>query len=67
MPCEETNCRWWVVAGHYTGVSIFTSHPYKGGKMKTYNYDSIIHLLLNKYGWIRVPWFVSLQEKPDGR
>jgi hypothetical protein len=39
----------------------------QGGKMKTYNYDSIIHLLLNKYGWVRVPWFVSLQEKPDGR
>ena len=34
--------------------------------MKKYNYDSIIHLLLNKYGWVRVPWFVSLQEKSDG-
>ena len=43
-------------------------HPHtKGGKMKKYNYDSIIHLLLNKYGWIRVPWFVSLEEMPDDR
>ena len=39
----------------------------QGGKMKKYNYDSIIHLLLNKYGWIRVPWFVSLKEMPDDR
>tara|TARA_Y100001937_G_C6936152_1_gene248196 strand:+ start:177 stop:404 length:228 start_codon:yes stop_codon:yes gene_type:complete len=23
----------------------------KGGKMKKYNYNFIIHLLLNKYGW----------------
>ena len=32
-----------------------------------YNYQHIIHLLLNKHGWTRVPWFVSLQEKPDAR
>jgi hypothetical protein len=23
----------------------------QGGKMKKYNYNFIIHLLLNKYGW----------------
>jgi len=34
--------------------------------MKKYNYDHIVHLLLNKHGWVRVPWFVSLQEKPHG-
>ena len=39
MPCEETFI-WRVVAGHL-----------KGGKMKKYNYNFIIHLLLNKYGW----------------
>ena len=33
--------------------------------MKNYKYDHIIHLLLNKQGWVRVPWFVSLQEQTD--
>ena len=35
--------------------------------MKKYKYDHIIHLLLNKQGWLRVPWFVSWKEMPDGR
>ena len=35
--------------------------------MNKYNYKHIIHLLLNKYGWVRVPWFISLQEMPDDR
>ena len=35
--------------------------------MNNYKYEHIIHLLLNKHGWVRVPWFVSLQEKPDAR
>jgi hypothetical protein len=30
--------------------------------MNNYKYDHIIHLLLNKHGWVRVPWFVSLRE-----
>ena len=33
--------------------------------MNNYNYDHIIHLLLNKHGWTRVPRFVNLQEKPN--
>ena len=33
--------------------------------MKEYKYDHIIHLLLNKYGWVRCPWFVSWQENPN--
>jgi len=32
-----------------------------------YKYDHIVHLLLNKHGWIRCPWFVSWQEVPYGR
>ena len=66
MPCEETIYRWRVVAGHH-----------KGGKMKywlvkkekgaEYNYTHIISKLLTKQGWLRVPWFVSWKEKPDGR
>ena len=50
---------------------------YKGGKMKywlvkkekgaEYNYTHIISKLLTKQGWLRVPWFVSWKEKPDGR
>jgi hypothetical protein len=31
-----------------------------------YNYDHIVHLLLNKHGWVRCPWFVSWQEKSNG-
>jgi hypothetical protein len=27
-----------------------------------YKYDHIIHILLQKHGWVRVPWFVSLRE-----
>ena len=38
LPCEET---------FYGGLA---GHS-KGGKMKKYNYNFIIHLLLNKYGW----------------
>ena len=30
--------------------------------MTKYKYDHIIHKLLNKHGWVRVPWFVSLNE-----
>jgi len=30
--------------------------------MSKYKYDHIIHLLLNKHGWVRVPWFVGLRE-----
>ena len=33
--------------------------------MNNYNYKHIIHLLLTKHGWTRVPWFVSLQEQRD--
>ena len=33
--------------------------------MNNYNYKHIIHLLLNKHGWVRCPWFVSWQENPD--
>ena len=36
----------------------------KGAK---YNYTPIISKLLTKHGWTRVPWFISLQEKPDAR
>ena len=56
MPCEETICRWRVVAGHY-----------KEAKMKKYNYNFIIHLLLNKYGWL--PHEIGAwtwKEKPNG-
>ena len=31
-----------------------------------YNYEHIIHLLLNKHGWVRVPWFISLQPDQAG-
>ena len=41
------------------------SQKQRRSKMNNYKYDHIIHLLLNKHGWVRVPWFVSLQEKPD--
>ncbi len=30
--------------------------------MSNYKYDHIIHILLQKHGWVRVPWFVSLRE-----
>jgi len=30
--------------------------------MNNYKYDHIIHILLQKHGWVRVPWFVSLRE-----
>ncbi len=33
--------------------------------MKNYKYDHIVHLLLTKHGWTRVPLFVSWQESPD--
>ena len=55
MPCEETICRWRVVAGHY-----------KEAKMN-YNYNFIIHLLLNKYGWLPHEIGAWTWEKPDGR
>ena len=32
-----------------------------------YNYEHIIHLLLNKHGWVRVPWFVSWKEMQHAR
>ena len=35
--------------------------------MNNYKYDHIIHLLLSKHGWVRVPWFVSLQEMQHAR
>ena len=30
--------------------------------MTKYKYDHIINILLQKHGWVRVPWFVSLDE-----
>ena len=30
--------------------------------MNNYKYDHIIQTLLQKHGWVRVPWFVSLRE-----
>ena len=33
--------------------------------MENYKYDHIIHILLQKHGWVRVPWFVSWKEKRD--
>ena len=35
--------------------------------MKEYNYDFIIHLLLNKYGWLPHEIGAWTWEKPDGR
>ena len=35
--------------------------------MNNYKYEHIIHLLLNKHGWVRVPWFVSWKEERDAR
>ena len=45
---------WQVVAGRT-----------QGGKMKKYNYDFIIHLLLNKYGWLPHEIGAWTWEKPD--
>ena len=39
----------------------------KVGGDKKYNYIPIISKLLTKHDWVRVPWFVSLKGKPDGR
>ena len=39
----------------------------KAGEDKKYNYIPIISKLLTKHGWVRVPWFVSWKETPDGR
>ena len=30
--------------------------------MNKYKYDHLIKILLHKHGWVRVPWFVSLDE-----
>jgi hypothetical protein len=30
--------------------------------MNKYKYDHLIKILLHKHGWVRVPWFVSLNE-----
>ena len=38
----------------------------QGGKMN-YNYEHIIHLLLNKYGWTLQEIGAWSWEKPDGR
>ena len=38
----------------------------KKEKGAEYNYTHIISKLLTKQGWLRVPWFVSWKEKPDG-
>jgi hypothetical protein len=43
------------------------THTNKGGKMKTYNYDSIIHLLLNKYGWTKEEIGAWTWKKTNGR
>jgi hypothetical protein len=45
-------------------VAVMTRDPEpqtKEAKMN-YKYDHIIHILLQKHGWVRVPWFVSLRE-----
>ena len=53
-PSEEAN-RGWLVG--------WASN--KGGKMKKYNYNFIIHLLLNKYGWLPHEIGAWTWEKPD--
>jgi len=30
--------------------------------MNNYKYDHIIYKLIHKHGWVRVPWFVSLED-----
>ena len=30
--------------------------------MNNYKYDHLIKILLHKHGWVRVPWFVSLED-----
>ena len=47
---------WQVVAGRT-----------QGGKMKKYNYDFIIHLLLNKYGWTQEEIGAWTWRKSDAR
>ena len=54
-PSEEAN-RGWLVG--------WASNK---GENMNYKYDHIIHLLLNKHGWVRVPWFVSLREMQHAR
>ena len=66
MPCEETIYRWRVVAGHYKEAKM-KYWLVKKEKGAEYNYTHIISKLLTKQGWLRVPWFVSWKEKPDGR
>ena len=34
--------------------------------MTSYNYNHIIEKLINYHAWVRVPWFIPLEQEANG-